>query len=117
MSRSRSPTGSVPTRTSCWRPILRCRRARSRTSRLATDSWRYKGVDQQDFAPSAHNNPLDNWGGRFGVPDFDRIKPHHFRGAFARAFAAHVGEVAAIAGNTAAPTFANTIAALETSGE
>jgi peptidyl-dipeptidase Dcp len=74
-------------------------------------------VDQQDFVPSAHNNPLDNWGGRFGVPDFDRIKPHHFRGAFARAFAAHVGEVAAIAGNTAAPTFANTIAALETSGE
>jgi peptidyl-dipeptidase Dcp len=74
-------------------------------------------VDQQDFAPSAHNNPLDNWGGRFGVPDFDRIKPHHFRGAFARAFAAHVAEVAAIAGNTAAPTFANTIAALETSGE
>jgi peptidyl-dipeptidase Dcp len=74
-------------------------------------------VDQQDFAPSAHNNPLDNWGGRFGVPDFDRIKPHHFRGAFARAFAAHVAEVAAIAGNTAAPTFANTIASLETSGE
>jgi peptidyl-dipeptidase Dcp len=74
-------------------------------------------VDQQDFAASAHNNPLDNWGGRFGVPDFDRIKPHHFREAFARAFAAHVAEVAAIAGNTAAPTFANTIAALETSGE
>jgi peptidyl-dipeptidase Dcp len=74
-------------------------------------------VDQQDFVPSAHNNPLDNWSGRFGVPDFDRIKPHHFRGAFARAFAAHVAEVAAIAGNTAAPTFANTIAALETSGE
>jgi peptidyl-dipeptidase Dcp len=74
-------------------------------------------MDQKDFAPSAHNNPLDNWGGRFGVPDFDRIKPHHFRGAFARAFAAHVAEVAAIAGNTAAPTFANTIAALETSGE
>ena len=74
-------------------------------------------MDQKDFAPSAHNNPLDNWGGRFGVPDFDRIKPHHFRGAFARAFPAHVAEVAAIAGNTAAPTFANTIAALETSGE
>src|SRR5262249_14274622 len=155
MSRSRSPTGSVPTRTSCWRPISRCRRARSRTSRPATGSWRDKSassavpalaqlrtvwrhralaplvaqrarqafrshmtaMDQQAFAPSADNNPLDKWNGRFGVPAFDRIKPEHFRAAFARAFAAHAAEIAAIVGNTAAPTFANTIAALETSGE
>src|SRR5205823_4472355 len=47
----------------------------------------------------------------------DRIRPDHFREAFARAFAAHTAEVAAIAGNAAAPCFANTVAALEASGE
>src|SRR5215468_10876572 len=68
-------------------------------------------------ASEAAANPLfEDWGGRFAVPAFDRIKPEHFRPAFARAFAAHAAEVAAIAGNAAAPTFANTIDALEVSG-
>jgi peptidyl-dipeptidase Dcp len=72
----------------------------------------------QVLAPQAEHNPLfEEWGGPFGVPAFCRIKPEHFRPAFAHAFAAHAAEVAAIAGNTAAPTFANTIAALEASGE
>jgi peptidyl-dipeptidase Dcp len=70
------------------------------------------------LAPDADDNPLlDEWGGPFGVPDFGRIKPDHFRPAFARAFAAHTTEVASIGGNAAAPTFANTIAALEASGQ
>jgi peptidyl-dipeptidase Dcp len=60
---------------------------------------------------------LEEWGGAFGVPPFGRIKPDHFREAFACAFAAHAAEVAAIAGNAAAPTFDNTIAALEASGQ
>ena len=34
---------------------------------------------------------------RFGVPPFGRIAPEHFKPAFAQAFAAHAGEVAAIA--------------------
>src|SRR5258708_413907 len=72
----------------------------------------------QVLAADAHDNPLlEERGGPFGVPDFGRIKPDHFRVTFARAFAAHTAEVAAIAGNAAAPTFANTIAALEASGE
>jgi peptidyl-dipeptidase Dcp len=73
----------------------------------------------QVFAPEAESdNPLfEDWAGPFGVPAFDRIKPEHFRPAFARAFAAHMDEVAAIARNAAAPTFANTIDALESSGE
>jgi peptidyl-dipeptidase Dcp len=70
------------------------------------------------LATDADDNPLlDEWGGPFGVPDFGRIKPDHFRPAFARAFAAHAAEVASIGGNAAAPTFANTIAALEASGQ
>ena len=71
----------------------------------------------QVSASEVGDNPLlTEWGGRFGVPAFDRIKPEHFRPAFARAFAAHAAEVAAIVGNAAAPTFANTVDALEVSG-
>jgi len=71
----------------------------------------------QVSASEVGDNPLlTEWGGGFGVPAFDRIKPEHFRPAFARAFAAHAAEVAAIAGNAAAPTFANTVDALEVSG-
>jgi peptidyl-dipeptidase Dcp len=76
-------------------------------------------MDQQTqvSASEAADNPLlETWDGPFGVPAFGRIRPDHFREAFARAFAAHSAEVAAIAGNTAAPSFANTIAALEASG-
>src|SRR5215471_17182492 len=69
------------------------------------------------FAADTDANALAEDSDRpFGVPAFGRIKPDDFRGAFARAFAAHRAEVAAIAANAAAPTFANTIAALEASG-
>src|SRR5437660_9796625 len=71
----------------------------------------------QTVAPEDANPLSEEWGGRFGVPAFDRIMPEHFRPAFARAFAAHAAEVVAIANNAAAPSFANTIAALEKSGD
>ena len=63
-----------------------------------------------------HNPLLENWSGPFGVPPFARIEPAHFMPAFARAFAEHSSEVAAIAAHQAVPTFANTIDALETAG-
>src|SRR5436305_1369650 len=63
------------------------------------------------------NNPLlAEWTGPFGVPPFERIVPEYFAPAFAHAFAAHEAEIAAIAGNAAEPTFANTIEAMELSG-
>ena len=72
----------------------------------------------QVSASEAADNPLlEEWGGRFGVPAFGRINAEQFRPAFARAFATHTAEVAVIAGNAQAPTFANTIDALEASGE
>src|SRR5262249_18134247 len=77
-------------------------------------------MNQQPEVPAseaAADPLLAQWSGPFGVPAFGRIKPEHFRPAFARAFAAHAAEVAAIAGNAQAPTFANTIDALEASGE
>ena len=59
-------------------------------------------------------NPLlDTWATPFGLPPFDRITPDHFRPAFEQALAEHRAEIAAIADISAAPTFANTIDALE----
>src|SRR5262245_4822575 len=63
---------------------------------------------------AAGGNPLsEDWSGPFGVGPFDRVEPEHFRSAFARAFAAHEAEVAAIAADAAEPTFANTIEAMD----
>jgi peptidyl-dipeptidase Dcp len=79
-------------------------------------------MTQQNQALAATDGGTDNpflqdWTGRFGVPPFERIKPEHFRPAFARAFAEHEAEVAAIAADPAPPSFANTIEALEVSGD
>ena len=73
----------------------------------------------QAFASDAvGGNPLsEDWPGPFGVGPFDRVEPEHFRPAFARAFAAHAAEVAAIAADPAEPTFANTIEALDKAGD
>src|ERR1700736_2953855 len=66
---------------------------------------------------TAGDNPFfQEWTGPFGAPPFGRIAPAHFGPAFERAFAAHDAEVAAIAADPAAPSFDNTIAALELSG-
>ena len=67
-------------------------------------------------AADADNPFFQEWTGPFGAPPFGRIAPAHFPPAFDRAFAAHDAEVAAIAADPAAPSFDNTIAALELSG-
>jgi peptidyl-dipeptidase Dcp len=62
-------------------------------------------------------NPLlETWMTPFGLPPFDRIEPAHFPPAFDRAMEEEAAEIAAIAGAGEAPTFANTIEALERSG-
>jgi peptidyl-dipeptidase Dcp len=68
------------------------------------------------------NQPSENplvaeWSPPFGVPPFARIIPAHFTPAFDRALDEHVREIEAIAANVAAPSFDNTIAALERSGK
>ncbi len=63
------------------------------------------------------DNPLlQPWTAPFGVPPFDLIRPEHFPAAFDQAMAMHRAEVAAIATAPAAPSFANTVAALEGAG-
>ena len=67
--------------------------------------------------PQTADNPLlAAWDTPFQAPPFAAIQPEHFGEAFEAAFAAHRGEIAAIAGETAAPSFDNTVAALECSG-
>ncbi|MEP9391064.1 M3 family metallopeptidase [Gordonia sp. VNK1] len=51
-----------------------------------------------------------------GLPDFASITDDDFLPAFGEAMATHLDEIAEIAGNPVAPTFANTIEALEFSG-
>ena len=64
------------------------------------------------------NNPLlEPWTTPFEVPPFAAIKPEHFAPAFDAAFKAHNAAIDAIACSTAAPTFANTIEAMERAGE
>jgi peptidyl-dipeptidase Dcp len=67
--------------------------------------------------PSFETNPFfEEWTTPFGVPPFGHIKPEHFLPAFERGFAEHEAEIAAIAVNGQAPTFDNTIVALEKAG-
>ena len=62
-------------------------------------------------------NPLlQEWNTPFGVPPFGRIAPEHFQPAFDRSLAEHMAEIEAIAADPAAPTFDDTILALELSG-
>jgi peptidyl-dipeptidase Dcp len=52
----------------------------------------------------------------FQAPPFDRIKDADYEPAFEQAMADHLKEIEAIANDPAAPTFDNTIAAMEQSG-
>src|SRR6202051_5151458 len=66
---------------------------------------------------TSNNTPLlADWTTPDEAPPFDRIKPAHFRQAYARALADHEAEIAAITGDPAPPSFDNTIAALELAG-
>jgi len=68
-------------------------------------------------APLQDNPVLAAWSEAFGLPPFSGIATEHFRPAFDAALAANKAEIERIAGNPAAPTFENTIEALERGGE
>ncbi|MHC4513978.1 MAG: M3 family metallopeptidase [Planctomycetota bacterium] len=63
------------------------------------------------------DNPLlSEWDTPFAVPPFEKIRVEHYVPAFKAAMAQHKAEIEAIVGNPEPPTFANTIAALDTAG-
>jgi len=63
------------------------------------------------------NEMLAPWGGPYGgVPPWDRVKSDKFGAAFAKGIELRAAEIAVIANNPDAPTFANTIVPLEDAG-
>jgi peptidyl-dipeptidase Dcp len=67
-------------------------------------------------SPDGQNALLTDWTGPFGLPPFGQLSPDQFRPAFDAALASHRAEIDAIAADPAAPSFDNTIAALERAG-
>lgn len=64
------------------------------------------------------DNPLlSAWSTPFGLPPFADIRPQDYVAAFDTAMAEARADIDAIAGHADAPTFDNTIRAMETSGE
>lgn len=68
---------------------------------------------------TAAANPLtEKWTGRYGgTPPFDKVRVADFKPALIAGMEEHLREIDAIASNKAAPTFENTIAAMERSGQ
>lgn len=65
----------------------------------------------------AMDNPFfAQWGTPYEIPDFGKIKPEHYMPAFEEGMKQQQEEIAAIVNNSEAPTFENTIEALEYSG-
>ena len=65
----------------------------------------------------AENPLLMEWNTPFGVPPFDQIEVAHYEPAFKAAMALHEEEIEAIVNCPDAPTFENTILALDNAGE
>ncbi|WP_315985094.1 M3 family metallopeptidase [Hymenobacter sp. BT188] len=65
-----------------------------------------------------NNALLAPWAGPYGgVPAFDKVEVSQFKPALEAAMAENLKEIQAIAGNSQAPNFENTIAALERAGQ
>lgn len=69
------------------------------------------------LAGGTTNPLLQQWTTPFGVPPFGEIKPEHFLPAIEHGMREQKKEVAAIVDNQASPSFANTVEALDASGE
>lgn len=77
-----------------------------------------KNKNSSALPPQAENPLLAEWTGSFGgVPAFDKVKVEHFKPALQASMDERLEETEKIASASAAPTFENTIAALERSGE
>lgn len=67
--------------------------------------------------PPAGNPFFSAYTTPFGVPPFDQIKPEHFEPAIDEGIKQQTAEIATITQQKAAPTFANTVEALEANGD
>ena len=69
-----------------------------------------------DATPSI-NPAIETWDGRLGLPRWEAIADDDFAPAIKAGFASDLAEAEAVADNPEPPTFANTIEALERSGD
>jgi peptidyl-dipeptidase Dcp len=96
--------------------------ARTRNHGAAEDKQpaaarRAKRTANAKAGSAVSTNPLlAPWATPFEMPPFGEIRVEHFLPAFNRAFADHIEQIEAIAGDRAKPTFENTIEALERAG-
>jgi len=74
-------------------------------------------MNAQTTAPASDNPFFREWTGPFGMPPFAEIRNEHFLPGLERGIAEQRKEVIAVADNSAPPTFANTIEALDKTGE
>lgn len=72
---------------------------------------------EKDMAGADDNPFFKEWDTPYGMPPFEQIKDEHFGPAFEKAIAEARAEVEVIANNPEAPTFENTIEAMEYSGK
>ena len=73
--------------------------------------------ETENSADTNMENPLlQEFNGIFGIPPFSKIKAEHYLPAFKKAIEEQRAEIDAIIKNSEAPTFDNTIIALERSG-
>jgi peptidyl-dipeptidase Dcp len=75
-----------------------------------------KAKPTRSKAAAGPNPLLERWTTPFEVPPFDKVRTEHFLPAIEKGFEENLAEIDAIANNRAAPTFANTIDALEGAG-
>ena len=74
-------------------------------------------ADMKNSPATAANPLLAPWSGPYsGVPPFDKTRPEHLAPALEASMAENLAEVDRIANDPAAPTFENTIAAMERTG-
>lgn len=74
-------------------------------------------IEQSSSETAAENPFFSDFETPFGTPPFDKIKEEHFLPAFKEGIEQQRKEIAAITSSEEAPTFENTIEALEYSGE
>jgi peptidyl-dipeptidase Dcp len=72
-------------------------------------------LPQTDAA--AANPLLQPWTAPYGLPPFERVRAEHFEPALAQAMQEHRAELDALAAQSAAPSFDNTLAAFDRSGQ
>ena len=69
------------------------------------------------YEDNSMNPFLNEYETPFQIPPFEAIKFSHYEPAFIQGMKEHLEEIDVIANNTEAPTFENTIEALERSGK